>query len=601
MDGESDMDASEMRELLQGYLEELDWSGEVTKDVLMGHLAGRDEALRTMVNEYVGEGVYANAASPRHGQDVCPLTAAEPTRGDGVSPRTHAGGLKSRRDGKAMNVWRESGLGGGYSSWRHQQVSAAPLDSPKGGRSYLLAVADLVAALKAVAAAKPQAAQAAVGAAEALVWTARVTRVTAAVWVATARHATVVAGRLPAFARHRVACRSIFADAAALAGCSVAALARTAGVLAPAGLLVARLAGAARMAHFKVEAVIGVPAAATLTVGADLPLRARVVTSSAVIRILEHVHALAATAQEAAPSASIVAAAAVIAIAGEIAAAAWSFKQAGGTTDLATWTSPVAREAVVGIVHVHAATVTALLAIRAADAYAVLARLTSVGIAAAAEGREVLWARIAHFTGPALLRAAADRRPGQEAAKDSEQIANRVDQRFADEVRAATPDADRHACGEVTDVIAEKVKGTADPRGGLGEREGWLGQAFPGSRVRWEQALDPHSVADEDFEPRIVIEGDQREGCGVRSVPRMKQVSHLRSTMRRPIGAYERCYTVLPALPQDERLRSRGGGVASLPEGALELPVGGVLPGQVTQLARRAGLVAMPAADEPTC
>lgn len=54
------MDTNEMQELLNGYLNELDWSGGVTKDDIMGHLAGRDEALRTMVNEYVAEGTYQN-------------------------------------------------------------------------------------------------------------------------------------------------------------------------------------------------------------------------------------------------------------------------------------------------------------------------------------------------------------------------------------------------------------------------------------------------------------------------------------------------------------------------------------------------------------
>src|SRR5215207_2419026 len=54
------VDTSEMRELLQGYFGELDWTGGATKDALVAHLAGRDEALRTMVNEYVAEGTYQN-------------------------------------------------------------------------------------------------------------------------------------------------------------------------------------------------------------------------------------------------------------------------------------------------------------------------------------------------------------------------------------------------------------------------------------------------------------------------------------------------------------------------------------------------------------
>ena len=49
-----------MQELFQGYLSELDWSGGASKDQLIGHLAGRDQALRTMVNEYVSEGDYGS-------------------------------------------------------------------------------------------------------------------------------------------------------------------------------------------------------------------------------------------------------------------------------------------------------------------------------------------------------------------------------------------------------------------------------------------------------------------------------------------------------------------------------------------------------------
>lgn len=47
-----------MHDLLQSYLSEIDWSSGVTKDAIMRHLAGRDEALRTMVNAYVPEGSY---------------------------------------------------------------------------------------------------------------------------------------------------------------------------------------------------------------------------------------------------------------------------------------------------------------------------------------------------------------------------------------------------------------------------------------------------------------------------------------------------------------------------------------------------------------
>lgn len=57
------MDASEMRELLTGYLGEIDWNKAITKDDLVEHLAGRDETLRTMVNEYVAEGSYRDLNS----------------------------------------------------------------------------------------------------------------------------------------------------------------------------------------------------------------------------------------------------------------------------------------------------------------------------------------------------------------------------------------------------------------------------------------------------------------------------------------------------------------------------------------------------------
>ncbi len=73
------MDTSEMQELLQGYLSELDWSGGATKDDLIGHLAGRDEALRTMVNEYVAEGDYQNLDEVLN---VIPVQAWQDVQGD---------------------------------------------------------------------------------------------------------------------------------------------------------------------------------------------------------------------------------------------------------------------------------------------------------------------------------------------------------------------------------------------------------------------------------------------------------------------------------------------------------------------------------------
>lgn len=68
-----------MRELLRGYLDELDWGGGVTKDDLMAHLAGRDDALRTAVNEYIAEGTYA---SPDMVMTLIPAQAWQDTQGD---------------------------------------------------------------------------------------------------------------------------------------------------------------------------------------------------------------------------------------------------------------------------------------------------------------------------------------------------------------------------------------------------------------------------------------------------------------------------------------------------------------------------------------
>jgi hypothetical protein len=73
------MDTSEMRELLQGYLGELDWSRGATKDALVAHLAGRDEALRTMVNEYVAEGTYQDLDDV---MNVLPEQAWQSVQGD---------------------------------------------------------------------------------------------------------------------------------------------------------------------------------------------------------------------------------------------------------------------------------------------------------------------------------------------------------------------------------------------------------------------------------------------------------------------------------------------------------------------------------------
>lgn len=73
------MDTSEMQELLIGYLGEMDWSTGVTKDDVLAHLAGRDETLRTMINEYVAEGTYQ---APEDLLNVIPVQAWQDAQGD---------------------------------------------------------------------------------------------------------------------------------------------------------------------------------------------------------------------------------------------------------------------------------------------------------------------------------------------------------------------------------------------------------------------------------------------------------------------------------------------------------------------------------------
>jgi len=72
------MDTSEMQELFRGYLGELNWPG-VTKDDLLRHLSGRDDALRTMVNEYVTEGTYTDLQQV---MSVIPVQAWQDAQGD---------------------------------------------------------------------------------------------------------------------------------------------------------------------------------------------------------------------------------------------------------------------------------------------------------------------------------------------------------------------------------------------------------------------------------------------------------------------------------------------------------------------------------------
>lgn len=73
------MDSSGMRELLQGYLAELDWSGGATRDQVVGHLVERDAALSTMVNEFVADGTYQDVD---HLITVIPEEAWQNVQGD---------------------------------------------------------------------------------------------------------------------------------------------------------------------------------------------------------------------------------------------------------------------------------------------------------------------------------------------------------------------------------------------------------------------------------------------------------------------------------------------------------------------------------------
>lgn len=73
------MDASEMQELLQGYLGEMDWSGGVSKAALVAKLDGRDDALRTLVGEYIPEQTYH---SPAEVMNLIPSQGWEDVQGD---------------------------------------------------------------------------------------------------------------------------------------------------------------------------------------------------------------------------------------------------------------------------------------------------------------------------------------------------------------------------------------------------------------------------------------------------------------------------------------------------------------------------------------
>lgn len=52
------MDTADMRQLLTGYLNEIDWSGGASKERIVNALALRDRDLLIMVNQYITEGTY---------------------------------------------------------------------------------------------------------------------------------------------------------------------------------------------------------------------------------------------------------------------------------------------------------------------------------------------------------------------------------------------------------------------------------------------------------------------------------------------------------------------------------------------------------------
>src|SRR5688500_13817264 len=104
------VDTSEMRELLQGYLSEPDWNGGATKDDLVARLAGRDEALRTMVNQYVAEGTYEDLDAVL---SVIPAQAWQDVQGDAWR------GAESQYAGDASSGFAASPVGQGTSGVHH--------------------------------------------------------------------------------------------------------------------------------------------------------------------------------------------------------------------------------------------------------------------------------------------------------------------------------------------------------------------------------------------------------------------------------------------------------------------------------------------------
>jgi hypothetical protein len=114
-----------MRELLHGYLSELDWSDGVTKDALLLHLAGRDDALRTMINQYVVDGVYQTRGEILN---VIPAQAWQDAQGDEWR------GAPSPYADDAPNTFQQSPVGqpaGGSGA----ATTSAALEAWSGGAS----------------------------------------------------------------------------------------------------------------------------------------------------------------------------------------------------------------------------------------------------------------------------------------------------------------------------------------------------------------------------------------------------------------------------------------------------------------------------------
>jgi hypothetical protein len=73
------MDSGDMRDLLVGYLKEVNWSGGASKEDIVGVLANKDQDLLTMVNQYITEGQYNG---PGDVLNLIPEQAWQASQGD---------------------------------------------------------------------------------------------------------------------------------------------------------------------------------------------------------------------------------------------------------------------------------------------------------------------------------------------------------------------------------------------------------------------------------------------------------------------------------------------------------------------------------------